>query len=396
MLPHGDMAQQTNGPSSINEAITEFTLQLYRKISNTDAEQNMFLSPYSVSAALMLTMLGCSGQSESQLRHGLCIHGIVADNVHDVYKQLHNFLMQSSIGTTTLSIANRIFTKKDLRVHDNYRLECLQYYGSELEQLDFAGNTEGSRLRINDWIAKETNNKIMDLIPQGALTSEAVVVLTNAIYFKGKWSKQFSATDTKKQAFHPTMTKSVEVDMMSIKRKRWVMGSSQIWQCKVLQLPYEGERLSMMVVLPDNVDGLRNIEMNLSMGLLGEITSSMCEDEIAVVAMPKFKMETSFELGMFIAQLGIVDIFSPAKADFSRMLIDPQENASVSNIIHKAFVEVNEEGTEAAAATAVFAFGGCAFPAPKTFIADHPFLFFIMENYSKTILFIGRFTQPPI
>ena len=388
------MAQQTSGSSSMGEAITDFTLQLYRKLCNGDVDENMFLSPYSVSAALMLTMLGCSGQTESQLRHGLCLGGLSTDNVHDAFKHLHNSLMEMSEGTTTLSIANRLFAKKDLKVHDKFKVDCMHYYESELEQLDFAGDTERSRLRINEWIARNTNNKIMDLIQEGGLSPDAVVVLTNAIYFKGNWARQFSSADTKKQAFHMSATESVEVDMMSMSRKRWLMGSSEKWACKVLQVPYKGERLNMMIVLPDRIDGLMNIENNLSKGMLREVISMMHEDEVAVVAIPKFKMESSFELGMILPQLGIVDIFSPAKADFGRMLTDPEENASVSNIIHKAFIEVNEEGTEAAAATAVVMAPGCALGQQSMFIADHPFLFFIQDNVSKTILFIGRFKQP--
>ena len=387
------MAQQTNGSSSMGEAITDFTLQLYRKLCNGDVDENMFLSPYSISAALMLTMLGCSGQSESQLKNGLCFGGLATDNVHEEYKHLHNSLMDTPDGSTTLSIANRLFAKKGLRVHDKFELDCLHYYGSELEQLDFADDTEQSRLKINDWIARKTNNKIMDLIPQGSLSPDAVVVLTNAIYFKGNWARQFSTADTKKQAFHISATESVEVDMMNIRRKRWLMGSSETWACKVLQVPYKGERLNMMIVLPDKIDGLENIENNLSKEMLRDVISTMHKDEVAVVALPKFKMESSFELGMILPQLGIVDIFSPTNADFSRMLADPQENASVSNIIHKAFIKVNEEGTEAAAATAVVMAPGCAIGQQSMFIADHPFLFFIQDNVSKTILFIGRFKQ---
>ena len=392
------MAQQTRqptqGPMNISDAISDFTLQLYRILSNNNADGNMFLSPYSVSAALMLTMLGCSGESESQLRKGLCLDNLSSVNVHEKYREIHTSLMQKSGENVTLSIANRVFATLGLKLLESYKSDSLNYYGSETELLDFVQDTEGSRKRINTWVEQQTNNKIKDLIPSGALNPASVVVLTNAIYFKGDWALKFKASNTKKREFHLTKSKSEMIDMMHMEKEKWLSGISDKWDCKMLQLPYKGKRISMMIILPNQIDGLGKVEANLSLGMLTEMRSQMYEDD-AIVALPKFKMESSYELEKVLPQMGITEIFSPKKADFDRMVADQPDNIAVSKVIHKAFVEVNEEGTEAAAATGVVMRLMCMPMPPMEFIADHPFLFLIQENESGTILFIGRFTQPP-
>ena len=302
--------------------------------------------------------------------------------------------MQKSGENVTLSIANRVFATMGLKLLESYKSDSLNYYGSETELLDFVQDTEGSRKRINTWVEQQTNNKIKDLIPSGALNPASVVVLTNAIYFKGDWALKFKASNTKKREFHLTESKSEMIDMMHMEKEKWLSGTSDKWDCKMLQLPYKGKRISMMIILPNQIDGLGKVEANLSLGMFTEMRSQMYEDD-AIVALPKFKMESSFELEKVLPQMGIIEIFSPKKADFDRMVADHPDNIAVSKVIHKAFVEVNEEGTEAAAATGMVMRLMCMPMPPMEFIADHPFLFLIQENESGTILFIGRFTQPP-
>ena len=386
--------EPTQGPMNIGDAISDFTLQLYRILSNNNEDGNMFLSPYSVSAALMLTMLGCSGESESQLRRGLCLGNLSSSDVHEEYREIHKSLIKTLGENVTLFIANRVFSSLGLKLSENYTSDALKYYGSETELLDFVDDTEGSRKRINAWIEEQTNNKIQDLIPSDALDPNVVLVLTNAIYFKGEWQRQFEAFRTDKQAFHLTESESEMIDMMHMGKEKWLVGTSDKWDCKMLQLPYKGKRVSMMIVLPNAIDGLQKVEESLSFGMLKELRSQMYEQEVENVALPKFKIESSFELEKVLPQMGITEIFSPKEANFDRMFTDHTENIEVSRVFHKAFVEVNEGGTEAAAATVVILKEYCLRLSQIDFIADHPFLFLIQENHSGTILFIGRFTRP--
>ena len=392
--------QPAQGPMSIGDAISDFAFKLYRILCNNNADGNMFLSPYSVSAALMLTMLGCSGESESQLRRGLCLDNLSSANVNEEYREIHNSLLQKSGEHVTLSVANRAYLALGFKVLESYQSDSLKYYGSETELLDFIGDTEGSRQRINAWIEQQTNNKIKDLIPPGALDPPPHVglILTNAIYFKGDWERKFEDFKTKKREFHLTSSKSEMIDMMHMENKEWLFGTSEKWDCKMLQLPYKGNQISMMVILPNKIEGLKKIETNLSLGMLTEMRSHMNGNNLEIVVLPKFEMECSFELEKVLPQMEISDIFSPEKANFDRMVANQSGKMVVSKVIHKAFVGVNEEGTEAAAVTAEYDEFLCHLewrgPPRMKFIADHPFLFLIQENDSGTILFIGRFTQP--
>jgi serpin B len=182
------------------------------------------------------------------------------------------------------------------------------------------------------------------------------------------------------------------VDMMHMEKKKWLIGTSDSHDCKVLSLPYKGEELSMIIVLPNTVDGLSKLESNLSSETFKELTKEMYQED-AIVSIPKFKLESSFQLEKILPNMGITDIFSRS-ADFGAMMNNPPEGTFVSDVIHKAFVEVNEEGTEAAAATAVMMRLMCMPMEPLVFNADHPFLFLIRENSTGSVLFIGRFTEP--
>ncbi|KAK3095754.1 hypothetical protein FSP39_018613 [Pinctada imbricata] len=391
------MAEQAKqqGTFSMNDAMSDFSLQLYRKLSNTSTEgSNLFLSPYSVSSALMLTMLGCAGSSEEQLRNGLCLKSSPGDSAHEEYQGLRKALNEMSGDNCKLAIANRIFAKTGLDVVEDYKKRAKEWYGSEMELLDFVGDSEGSRQRINGWVEEQTNNKIKDLIPSGGINALSIIVLTNAIYFKGNWEKKFEKEATQKTPFKISKSESVDVDMMYMNEEKWQCGESESLNCKMLELPYKGRQLSLIILLPNKIDGLKELESKLSLSMLKTLRNEMFRQE-ADVALPKFKLESTFELAQVLPEMGITDIFSAQKANFSGMLKSQPPNTAVSNVIHKAFVEVNEEGTEAAAATAVMVRLMCMPMGPKfEFIADHPFLFIIQETGSGTVLFIGRHVNP--
>ncbi|XP_062579473.1 serpin B6-like [Saccostrea cucullata] len=371
-------------------AVANFSLRLYNVLS--EGNNNLILSPDSVSAAIMLTMLGTKGESEAQIKQVLGLSGI--SNPHKAYKELHSTLTGKSKEGSKLAIANRIFSKLGLDIREAYKQNSIEFYNSELELLNFVGNPEGSISRINTWVEEQTNNKIKDLIPPGVINDLTVTVLTNAIHFKGEWIKSFQSSKTERENFHISETETDMVDMMHMEENEWQITVSESLDCKVLNLPYKGRELSMLIFLPNKIDGLSEVESHLSPEILYEITQTMYNKGV-IVSIPKFKLESSFELSKVLTEMGIADIFTN-KADFSAMMDNPPEGTSVSDVIHKAFVEVNEEGTEAAAVMVHMISTSCdsVSDLPVIFKADHPFLFLIREDSTGSVLFIGRFTKP--
>ena len=373
----------------------DFCVNLYRIYAERGG--NIFLSPYSISAALLLANLGANGETEKQIRSALSSDAISKDEIHRQYKQIESALNAETSGTTTLSIANRIFSKLGLTIDEGYKVKSKEYYGSGVELLDFEGDAETSRKHINGWVESQTRNKIRDLLPVGAIESRTLLVLVNAIYFKGKWLKPFKSYSTRKGNFYPAKSKTVEVDMMNGKeRVKYVLDNNVGYSA--VELNYRDGNIAMVFVLPKETYGLADIEKKLNLGIMTDIAKKLevADSPEVILGIPKFKMETTYELKKDLPKLGIVDMFNYPAADFSAMLPESPE-AFISSAIHKAFIEVDEEGTEAAAATAMMMTLGCAMPRepPKQFIADHPFIFFIRDTKSDTILFMGRYTTPP-
>ncbi len=241
-------------------------------------------------------------------------------------------------------------------------------------------------------MAEATKGKITDLIPAGVLSDMTRLVLTNAIYFKGNWLHQFNKDSTQPAPFHLSATQKVEVPLM-FQKERYKFGRAKFGESglKVLELPYKGEELSMVLLLPDETDGLAALEKELTAENLKSWTAKLGKPEV-MVFLPKFKMTAEFQLNDVLAKLGMPLAFAPGSADFSGM--DGKMDLYISAVVHKAFVDVNEEGTEAAAATGVV-FGVTSVPVdPPEFRADHPFVFLIRDNRSGAILFMGRVLDP--
>ncbi|XP_060073381.1 leukocyte elastase inhibitor-like [Ylistrum balloti] len=375
--------------TTYSDGVTEFTCDLYREVCRGEAI-NSVLSPYSVSAALMLAMLGTEGTSRRQIIEVLCLNDVLTENIHEEYRKLHSELNET--GSDVLRIANKIFSKEGLKLKIDYTENSKLYYGSEMELLNFGEDPEGSRKTINDWVEAQTNNKIQDLIPAGSINALSLIVLANAIYFKGSWETKFPLDSTSKRNFHVSLTESMSVDMMKTSKLTIPFGWFGKYDCTAVELPYQGKRRSMVILLPNSVDGLSKIEDNLSVIMINEIVKGMRRQEIEV-ALPKFKIEANFDLKRVLSKLGIQDVFSAGNADLSGMFDSPPADAHISDVVHKAFVEVNEEGTEAAAATAIMV---RAMSITQQFVADHPFVFVIRDVISGTVLFIGKFTRPSL
>ncbi|KHO54127.1 MAG: serpin B [archaeon GW2011_AR18] len=290
----------------------------------------------------------------------------------------------------SLHVANALWAQKDFEFRKDYFDLVEKYYGGSATNLDFYKDPESSRLVINDWVEEKTNDKIKDLIPHGAIKKITRLVLTNAIYFKGTWITQFDEEQTKDEDFKVGFGKTVKVPLMSIKENTFNYAETDDLQ--ILELDYEGDELSMLFLLPDNMNSL---EKSLTTEKLAEWKDMLRERRVDIY-IPKFKFETKYFMAQDLVNMGMPTAFSD-NADFTGMEDKPDEDLKIDQVIHQAFVEVNEEGTEAAAATAVIMVGITSVGhAPKIpiFRADHPFIFIIQQKETGNILFLGKVNDP--
>lgn len=365
---------------------TAFALDLYQQLRTQPG--NLFFSPYSISTALAMTYAGARGETETQMARALHFD-LGQEALHPAFAALQALLdaIQAG-GDVQLSVANALWPHIDYAFLDSFLDLCKVHYGVSLTALDYRSDPEAARQHINAWAEEQTRGKIKDLIPPLIIDTLTRLVLTNAIYFKGNWAGQFDKARTKDAPFTVRPGQQVVVPMMAQKLE---CGYGEAEGVQVLELPYVGHALSMVVLLPTEVDGLAGLEAQLTPQALAQWTAQMRPTEV-LVFLPRFKVEAVFQLDDALKALGIVDAFSDLRANFAGM--DGAAWLVISAVLHKAFVEVNEEGTEAAAATAVvMALRAAARPQP-IFRADHPFLFLIRENSTGSILFLGRVVDP--
>lgn len=357
-------------------SINQLSIDLYKKLS-AENNDNLFLSPYSISSALAMVYGGAGGTTAEQINNTLYFGGQGA--THPALSHLRTTLngIQGK-GHIELSIANSLWPQVDYAFLPDYLAMTKEFYGSNIESVDFKTNTEGARQKVNGWVEEKTNDRIQELIPKGMLDPLTRLVLANAIYFKGNWARQFKAEHTHPALFKLADGTTVDVPIMS-QTADFKLAHTKEFQA--LEIPYEGGDLSMLILLPSESDK----SPNLSLETLAELQFNEME---VMVQLPRFKLESTFQLGDTLAAMGMPMAFT-RHADFSGMT--GTKDLYIGTVIHKAFVEVNEEGTEAAAATAV---GMKLTSMPPQFIANHPFLFLIRENSTGTILFIGRVADP--
>jgi serpin B len=361
-----------------------FALALYAKLREEEKD-NLFVSPYSISTALAMTYAGAKGETAAEMAEVLHFT-VPQEQLHPAFAalaaKLHGDIKKEGY---QLRIANRLWGQAGSHFLPAFLQTTRDCYRAELAQVDFARSTEAVRKTINTWIEEKTEKKIKDLIARGVLSPTTQLVLTNAIYFKGDWQRKFEAKSTRDAPFLLTPQKKVMAPMMR-QTGRFAYGVAG--EVQVLELPYVGKDLSMLVLLPKKIDGLADLEKKLSVKALAAWTSDLREQKVKV-ELPKFKMTSSFRLEKVLRSMGMPLAFS-GEADFSGMT--GKRELFISAVIHKAFVDVNEEGTEAAAATAVVM--RAPSPPNPTFRADHPFLFLIRDNRTESILFLGRMMNP--
>lgn len=372
----------------LTDANTAFAFDMYKFLTDKSAN-NLFFSPASISIALAMTSLGAKEKTLNEMHNVLKLSSMKHEDTHSGFAELHGVLNKSD-APYKLKIANKLFARQNYKFLESFLEATKKYYKAQAEVADFAGNSEGSRQVINKWVEDQTAQKIKDLMPAGSIDSNTAMVLVNAIYFKGDWEHKFKEQKTKKAPFYTSEKESKEVDMMFISRDYMVSFDRDLG-CKLLELPYVNNDLSMFILLPNKVDGLGELEAKLSQDFLKSMMSKMRKIKVQC-SLPRFKLEYSCSLNDTLISLGMKDLFSAGVCDLSGM--DGTRELFVSAAVHKAFIEVNEEGSEAAAATGI-AISLMCMPETMEFKADHPFLFFIRENHSGTILFLGRLCLPP-
>jgi len=364
-----------------------FAVDLYQKLCESDG--NIFFSPYSISTALAMTYAGARGNTEKQMAKTLKF-SLGQKKLHAAFAVIEkNLNALSKAGNVKLSVANSLFPQSGYKFLDAYTALIKKHYGVTITPVNYKSATEQARKTINKWVEKKTQDKIKELIQPKILDTLTRLVLVNAIYFKGNWKTQFKKSKTKKAPFHLTAKKTIQVPTMTQKHK---FRYAETKTLKLLELPYQGSELSMIILLPKKVDGLKQLESALSVTNLKSWTKRLRDKEVRVF-LPKFKMTSMFSLGDSLAAMGMPEAFDDKKANFAGMDGKP-DWLYIAAVIHKAFVEVNEEGTEAAAATAGIMKGRGVSLGPPTFRADHPFIFMIKEIHTGGILFMGRVTDP--
>ncbi|XP_067272894.1 leukocyte elastase inhibitor-like [Pseudorasbora parva] len=377
----------------LSRANSLFALDLYRALSASNAEGNMFFSPLSVSAALAMVYLGARGDTAKEMEKVLSFSSV--SDVHSHFESLTSSINSPS-ASYILKLANRLYGEKTFSFLPEYLESTLKLYHAELQPVDFTGAAEDSRKLINTWVEEQTENKIKDLLQPGVVTEMTRLVLVNAIYLKGDWMDKFNARDTQEMPFKINQNKSRPVEMM-YHEQTFPIRSIPEHDLQVLELPYKHKQLSMLILLPnetqDGSDPLLKLESELTLDNLLDWTK---RDEMSTrmkVYLPKFKVEFESSLSDTLYRMGMSSVFEESKANLTGM--SSQDGLFISEMIHKAFVNVNEEGTEAAAATAV-CFVECYRSRPKCqiFRADHPFIFFVRHNPTNSILFLGRFRGP--
>ena len=381
------LAQSAQTKTTV-EGNSAFALDLYSRLRTSPG--NIFFSPYSISTALAMTYAGARGDTERQMARVLHFSSDQRQ-LHSVFGELQHQLTQAGRKQgIELSIANALWAQKGHPFLPAFLKISKEDYGANVNQADFVTGAEAARGEINQWVTQQTKDKIQDILPPKSLTAITRLVLANAIYFKGAWANPFDKGGTSTQPFHLSARRMAEVPLMHHIDEVRYMGNSDF---QAVELPYSGGELSMMILLPRRLDGCGSLEKQLTPELLSRSLGQMKQRDVEIF-LPRFKLDSGFDLNDTLGGMGIPDAFG-SKADFSGM--DGTRLLFISGVFHKAWGEVNEEGTEAAAATVTAIASSIEAeppPPPPVFRADHPFIFLIRDTRSGSILFLGRLSDP--
>jgi serpin B len=369
---------------------SKFAFELYKSLAGEKQDENLFFSPFSISSALAMTYAGA--RNETQLEMNKTLHfGLDQPKMHaDFSSLLNKIIYQGDI--TQLCIANSLWAQKDYVFLEDYFNMVKMKYGAGIENVDFINNAERekTRLKINEWIERKTNDKIKEIIQPGMLNDQSRLVLVNAIYFLGKWDDPFNKELTSKGLFHLTPKNTTETFFMN---NTLGLNYFEDETMQTIEIPYEGNKFSMIIILPKSGSDIEAVEKSMNDDRYLQIAGSL-KYETVQLSMPKFKTTCKYYLNETLLKLGMTISFSDY-ADFSGMT--GSRDLKIDEVIHQAYIDVSEKVTEAAAATAVFMRTMSANTIQnKVFIADHPFMFMITETETGSILFMGKVMNPGI
>nr|CAZ73991.1 antithrombin [Plecoglossus altivelis] len=380
----------------LSKANSLFALSLFKQLAHSKPQDaNIFLSPISISTAFAMTKLGACNDTLKQIMNVFKFDTIkekTSDQVHFFFAKLNCRLYRKKDKSTELISANRLFGNKFLEFNETYQNISELVYGAKLMPLNFKEKPELSRKIINEWISNKTENRIQDTLPEGVLNSNTVLVLVNTIYFKGQWKNKFDKENVFKSDFYVSKSKTCPVSMM-YQETKFRYGRFIEDQVQLLELPYFGGDITMVLILPLKEKPLSEVEENLNLKKLMGWLQAMKETTVSV-QVPRFKIEDSFSLKEKLQAMGLHDLFNSEKASLPGLLEDDRSPLYISDAFHKAFLEVNEEGSEAAAATAVVAIGRSINFNRELFVANRPFMLLIRESTINTMVFTGRVADP--
>jgi serpin B len=375
-------------PLSFAQGNNVFALNLYRDLRIADG--NIFFSPFSIRTALAMTGAGAREETAAQIKNTLQF-SLEGEALHKAFVDSITALNTGGGTDYEMSIANSLWGDKTSTFLQPFIEINKNFYGGALERLDFRNASENARLRINTWVEEQTRKKITNLLTPGSVSTDTRLVLVNAVYFKGLWTEPFDKKLTQNAPFYCVGGKTVNAPLMTFSTPQHLPFYKEDG-LKVIELDYQGDDISMLIVLPDTADGLAAVEARLDEAALSSWIAAMKRRSVQV-HLPRFTLTWgAHNIVPHLRSLGMVDAFNAEKADFSA--IDGTRNLLISGVFHKAFVDVYEEGTEAAAATGVVVGVTSMPPPPEIFRADRPFLFFIREKATGAILFMGRLTEP--
>ncbi len=378
-------AEAPGGGTASEAGGGEFAFTLYSKVASGKVG-NVFLSPYSVSTALTMAYAGAAGETEKQMAKALRLSGEKSRIFQDCSVLQKKINADDGKGIQ-LRAANALWLQKGHKFLDAYLKTMNGFFDGALKEADFRADCGGARKAINSWAEEKTERKIKDLIPPKILDPMTRLVITNAVYFKGEWKSRFNKEFNKEMPFNVSEGRIVPAQMM-----RQELGCQYCEDDKVqmLALPYKGQA-AMYVILPREMNGIADLEKNITAAKFAEWRKALATKNVQLM-LPKFKIDDKYKLNEYLKAMGMEDAFAPT-ADFSG--IDGLKDLYISAVLHKTFADVNEEGTEAAAATAVVMREKSAAPSQKiVFKADHPFIFLIVHETTGEILFIGRLAMP--
>uniref|UniRef100_H0XIQ6 Serpin family B member 9 n=1 Tax=Otolemur garnettii TaxID=30611 RepID=H0XIQ6_OTOGA len=372
---------------TLAEANGTFAISLLKILCQDNPSHNVFYSPMSVSSALAMVLLGAKGNTAAQMAQVLSLN-----TEKDIHWSFRSLLTEVNKAGTQylLRTASRLFGEKTCKFLSIFKESCLQFHHAELEQLSFVTAAEESRRHINTWVSKKTEGKIRELLPDNSIDTQTKLVLVNAIYFKGRWHEQFDKTYTREMPFKVNQRTFNKIISLV---ERWETTTESHLGQILLPGCLAARALSLFIfVLTSNGLLSSKVERKLTFEKFMAWTKpeSMKSTDVEVL-LPKFKLQEAYDMETVLQRLGMVDAFQQGKADLSAMAVET--DLCLSKFVHKSFVEVNEEGTEAAAASGLLVIQDCMESGPR-FCADHPFLFFIRHNTANSLLFCGRFSSP--